>query len=229
MPSNSLNETIDGYGHRVIGCGTLLLRSDESCLLRVGTYSEPLFEADCGAEGSFREYAMVGAALTLSLYGAPPPVEPGWLRSFVKMSLYPDTLSSTLMITVAAMHDLYLTLRFARGVRKEVFSRYARDIEDLPCLKLTTPSGKSVYLMAEGAWDYDEDTSLLHLRSGYTRMMVALSDARTDYTVFRRIFRTVQATNPDRITPGNSLYKRACRKRKQYKTRYSYYPLYPTL
>lgn len=227
MPINHPDETIDGYGQRMIGCGTLLVRSDASCLLRVGTYSEPLFEADCGEEGSYRTYAMVGAALTLCLYGAPPPQEPGWLRSFVKLSLYPDTLSSTVIMTVAAMHDLYLTLRFAPGIRKEVFSRYAREIEDLPCLKLITPAGRSVYLIAEGAWDYEEETSLLHLHSGYTRIMMALSDERTDFTVFRRIFRTVHATNPDYHAPGNSLYKRACRKRKQDKTRYSYAPLYP--
>ena len=209
MPIEVPDYSLTGHGHRLIGNGVIFLHSGERLIEAVGTGGEIFFSADCGSEGSYRSYQEVGALLNLYVYGMAPLADPAWQRSFVKIELYADPYTSTLAISVAALHDLSLTLSFADGIRTELIDRLSGEIGDLPCLKLMAPSGTTMYVMADGCCDYTAETGVFHVTSGYSRVMLAVCDVRTDFSAFKRFFHSVYPTPVLDCIPQNILYRGA--------------------
>ncbi len=198
----------DGCPEWTAGNGSLLLLIGANASLRVGGYGETFFTADCHNNGVFWEAYRQDGLLHVHLYGEERPADPALRRSAVKTVFYTDGAAPVLAVGVAASHDLLFRIRLGKSVRATVFDRIASALGGIPCLKLTAPSGRSLYVVSEGNVTFDPEAMTLFFTLGQSRLVFFCPEEDTDIDALVRLYERVIPPAFLKDLPHDRLYAR---------------------
>ncbi len=167
-----------------------MLVVEESSALRISRYGETLLLAESDGNGSYYRSWREDGGLRVDFYGMPEPKDPTLRRSAVSVTFHFSGETATLITGVSAAHSVSFRLRPGRGGRISFFDRLFSDSGGIPCVKMTAPSGNSLYMAYDGDIRFDDETETLCFDRGQGRLLFLCPDEEVDRDALIRLFRT---------------------------------------
>ena len=200
---------------RAVGNGAVLFLMGEEGMLHIGSCRRRLFSVGFGDTGRYiEEDPDSSMPLSFSLYAEGKPEDPRLMRSSVRVSVYPDERTASLVCTLYAMHELTLSIEMEEGVRLTRFERLAKRMDSRPALKMTTKDGEALYLVCDGNYRFEEDEQTVTIGMGYTRFVLYLQDGTEGLDRLFNLYETAIVPYGERL-PQNYAYLSAVKKRRR--------------
>lgn len=196
------------------GNGSVLFIGGERAADYLGSYSVNFLTAETATEGIIRKTSAIPGAALLRFVAGMSPIGDDEIPTEVRMVIYGDPASKTLIVAVTAMFDLDIAIRLLPGVRGEFFRRYSGRLGNRYCLKLVSGQ-EALYLMPDGKMSVDGRRMLLRIRQGTSRLLIGALSEEQGIERFRYLLSRTPPVPVYAAAPSNPVYRLLERKRRE--------------